>query len=118
MSYADLPIRQIPLPLSTQEPGGWRRTVWQLSALSFDLSGWAPPAVPTELTVTRLVTATRPNESGLVLVVFTDDERHPHNLVYISLLLRSLAKCSRGNLAIEGIEDHPILRLAGSEIGD
>jgi hypothetical protein len=73
------------------------------------------PTVPADLIVTRLVIAIAPGADGIEVVVLTDDARHPHHLAYISLLLKALVQSAEGNPLIEGLPNHPILRIAGDE---
>lgn len=115
MSYEGLNIRAV--PFSDPEPieGGWWRTVWCLQTdQRFDLDDYAIQPPPPELIVTRILVTVVPNDdlSELRVVVTSDDDRNPHHLVFVSLLLGSIAKCTGGVLVINGVKDHPVLDLA------
>src|SRR5688500_17719784 len=102
------------MPESVPVANGWWQTIWHVRCGGgIDIDRFVLPAVPPELVVTRIVLSILPRTlENIDVVVMTDDGHSPHNLTYVSLVMQELVASARGEVLVEDLPNHPVLRLA------
>lgn len=110
--YADLPIRQIPLPQAQQVGESAWRTTWKASYTPAEVPIPPMPPVPQPLAPIANVIALIADKPGQLRVeVLSDIEvARREELAYLSLVFQRL-DAALPDLRIEGYENHPVLRL-------
>ena len=103
-----VPPRREPTAL----PNGTWKQWWEVtSEARFDLSKLSVPSM-TSFAFLHLAVVVIPTESGLRVEVVSDEPNSPDEITYCSIFLQRLAACSEASIAIDGVVNHPILKLS------
>ena len=103
-----VPPRREPTAL----PNGTWKQWWEVeSDTGFDLTRLSVPSM-TPFAFLHLAVVVIPTEPGLRVEVISNEPNSPDEITYCSIFFQRLDACSETPIAIDGVVNHPILKLS------